>query len=146
MPGSTANLALPYPLPGEPLATIDERVQELATALDTYLRPRTVSGIVAGEVTSVANVFAYRCGPIGLVSVNVTTDATGIAAGGILFTLPAGFRPPVDLWQNTIVRAITPPEQAWRVTISTGGQVQTGAATGANEILRGLLTFPVAGA
>jgi len=91
MTTNTPNLALPYPDPTDTLQTVDDSIKALALALDGS--PGTAAATTnAGTVTGSGTI--YRGPRLAIGSVDYTMPAGGLAAGGVIATVPAGYRPP----------------------------------------------------
>lgn len=142
MPSATANLAFPYSVPADALNTVDDTMQALADAVDTYLAPGTVGGHTIGSGITDGGVTLYRLlDSAGLLNVNVSTAAAQ-AAGKVILTLPVGFRPPATIW-GTLV-GVTGSETACRVHVNADGTVAVQPAIAAGTIIRGSVVIPLA--
>lgn len=91
MPATTPTLALPYLLDTDPAQDIADGTEDLALGVEAAI-VGTNAAPVAGS-GSVGTSRVFRRGRVGILAVNgMVTGAVG--AGGVLLTLPVGYRPP----------------------------------------------------
>lgn len=96
MPGLTTKLQLPYPVLGD---TVRSWVATFKALADKLEGSSTTSGFTPGTGCTLANTTAtIRSGWVHVtVTINVNTGAATINNGGILATIPAGYRLPAGL-------------------------------------------------
>lgn len=141
MPGSTAILALPYPLATEPVSQGDDAIKALAEAVDAYIASGNTTMSSSGAGVNAAAVVAYRRAKFALFNVNLSTTAA-LASGAILFVVPAGYRPPAGV---TIFGTLVDSGSGAtiRVHFEAAGNVTVQQAVASGVTVRGSVTVPL---
>jgi hypothetical protein len=100
MAGTTTRLALPYPTGGDRVADGDNAMQALAEAVDTALAGVAWVNMALGNAWTNTDTNTY-----GFASYRKRGDVVELrglitpgTVGAVIFTLPAGFRPPKSVW------------------------------------------------
>ena len=113
-----------------------------AALLNVHLRDNMAGAnttVTNGTNVNAAGTVAYqRCGSV-LVSVTLTTTGA-LSASATLFTLPAGYRPPVN-WFGEVIDSDS--DVVERLTVLTTGVVQAASAVTSGRVLRGQIAFPL---
>ena len=95
MAGTTSPLGFPYPTDTDLVSQGDEAIQSLAEAVDDALVGVTSTAITPGTGVTIGGQGARvtRFGKLCLFRANLAVGGSGLAAGGNICAVPAGFRP-----------------------------------------------------
>lgn len=98
MSGVTVPLGFPYPDDADLVQGVDEAIQALAEAADDAITGTDTVAAAAANVTIPAGNNVFKRGRSGVLAMSGWTLTAAKAAGAQIATIPAGYRPLVDVY------------------------------------------------